>query len=464
MTSAGNPGNSTGSKDNSGNSTGSKDNSVSSAESEDNSGNSTKQTKDNSGNSTKRTKDHPYWEKALQLFWAISTYGYKYPKKRTRQNNTLFVVKYTMIFVIRVFSLMGIIWFIATWIMYELQGNDRPFNVLQHNALQENGTPTPMRGMFSVDGISYSNRTGTTSIPITLHNGTLPDGSAGETICISSSVANLKAGWDMDSIQISLRQRMPPTTPWVLAGLVHPQNNATELTSLDANNQYLFYTGNIIEVRYAATHLYQAYRPNVNDPLSRKIKAFIGYGGQTESYSYESSADHVPFANGTYDNSTTIIVIRPSTNIESITYAVDETTFRDTLAKIGGLIGIISAVIIFLFGNTRISPWGILAKFPPFRTTIIKGLEGCDKKNEDTGNDDTKVHSGAIFTKKSTKGPTKESPMSSDEKLAKLYDRLDELEVVLEDYYLDGKFFRESFAVGKGEKSRGSSNEEKSLT
>ncbi|KAG0012498.1 hypothetical protein BGZ80_011699 [Entomortierella chlamydospora] len=304
-------------------------------------------------------KDHPYWEKALQVFWAISTYGC-------------------------VFSLMGIIWFIATWVMYELQGNDRPFNILQHKALQGNGTPTPM-------------------------------------------------------------------------------------------------------IRYAATHLYQAYRPNANDPLSSKIKAFIGYGGQTESYSYESSVDHIPFTNGTYDNTTTIIVIRPSTNIESIMYAVDETTFRDTLAKIGGLIGIIASVIIFLFGHTRLSPWGILARFPPFRTKIINGIEGRCKKNEEDkmSEDDEKseenennenekdgvnekdgesekngeneknekneknVRPGAIFTKRY-------STTDSANELGQLHKRLDELEVVLEDYYLDGKFFRESFKKsGRGESSTG---------
>ncbi|KAF9350425.1 hypothetical protein BGX26_011401 [Mortierella sp. AD094] len=321
--------------------------------------------------------------------------------------------------------------------MYVLQGSDRPFSILEHEELNENGAPAPtlciystVSGMFSIDNISYSNKTGETEMPISRHNGTLPDGS-GETICVSSRVPNLKAGWNMESIKIVIRQHnSSAATNWTFAGLVHPQNNATELTSEDTTNRYFFYTGHIIEIRYAALHRYQAYRPVIGDPIWKKIKAFLGYGGQIELYSYKSSVDHIPFANGAYDNTTTVIVIRPLTDVESITYAVEKTTFRDTLAKIGGLMGIIASVIIYLFGHTRFSPWGAMARFPPFKSLIISELGEVRKGYRP---------SNGPFTVRVEEIGTYNDSMSSD--VNSLKERLDELEVVLAEYYLESQFF-----------------------
>jgi len=160
----------------------------------------------------------------------------------------------------------------------------------------------------------------------------------------------------------------------------------------------------------------------------------MGFGGEEHDFSYRSSVDHSPFPEGVYSNTTSIIVLRPQSNIEIIVYAQDKIAFRDVMSSVGGLIGMVGSVIVFLFGSSLISPWGFFSTIPYFQKRITgsmsKAYDGADGLSR--GPFTTKIEDTGSFDRHLT---------THDEKLILLKERVDELEIVLSEYYLNAEIF-----------------------
>ncbi|KAG0299718.1 hypothetical protein BGZ99_004051, partial [Dissophora globulifera] len=86
------------------------------------------------------------------------------------------------------------------------------------------------------------------------------------------------------------------------------------------------------------------------------IKIFMGYGTQIERYPYESSAIVTPFMAGAFDDLMTVVILHPSSTLETTYYSEERVTFRDTMSKIGGLTGFVGSLIVFPSGASLMSP------------------------------------------------------------------------------------------------------------
>lgn len=148
-------------------------------------------------------------------------------------------------------------------------------------------------------------------------------------------------------------------------------------------------------------------------------------------FSYQSTIQHIPFPQGWYNNMTTVIILRPQSTIEMITYQEETTSFSDTVAKIGGLIGFVSSVLIFLFGSPLLSPFGFIGDIPFFQRRI--------------GNSITKEYDSpdtTPFAIKNKENEESDSQHSLTWRMSKLQQRIINLELVLGKYYLETSVFQ----------------------
>ncbi|KAF9355084.1 hypothetical protein BGX34_010656 [Mortierella sp. NVP85] len=323
---------------------------------------------------------------------------------------------------------------------------------MERQVLRDNGTIVPALGLYSteankisVDSIWYSNRVDIFKEEFQLTNDTNINGVKGEYLMIKPRREVLTNNGEMGSILIMITHKLPLTPfPWTVASIVHPSkfgtDNLLSNATHDLFNQYYFRPGHFVEIRYTPIHVISSYRPGVNATLFRRFCAWTGFGGEEHDYSYRSSVDHSPFPEGMYTNTTSIIVLRPQSNVEITVYAQEKIAFRDVMSSVGGLIGIVGSVIVFLFGSSLISPWGFFSSIPYFEKRITesmsKAYDGADGLSR--GPFTTKIEDTGSFDRHLT---------TNDEKLILLKERVDELEIVLSEYYLNteifGKYARE---------------------
>ncbi|KAI1317096.1 hypothetical protein EDD11_008983 [Mortierella claussenii] len=307
-----------------------------------------------------------------------------------------------------------------------------------------NGTIVPVLALYStqtgkinVTGVFYSSKEFMEPIDYTLSNDTTSNDKGDEMLSIETNVERLVIGTRLESIQIVIQHFTPlPSFRWTVAFLRHPQTNSMNFTNQDMFNQYFFQPGHFVEIQYTPLRYYEARRLGEENASSlQTFKTFMGYGGQQENFSYKSTMDIVPFQPGQYDNLTTVIVIRPQSNVEIISYAEEKITFRDTMSRIGGLIGIVGSIIVFLFGASLLSPWGYIAGLPMFRHHI----SGSMAKAFDTHDGYSK---GPFTTEFEQTGKFDPEIRTMEQKMTLLKERIDELEMVLSEYYLNPEVFR----------------------
>ena len=135
-----------------------------------------------------------------------------------------------------------------------------------------------------------------------------------------------------------------------------------------------------------------------------------------------------------WDDLTTVIIIRPASTIGSVSYNEEKTSIRATMSDIGGLIGIVGSIIVFLFGVSVISPWGFISGIPYFRRRITGSL--AEAYTSQGG-----LSKGPFTTHQSNIGKF-EPGMSTEMRVAMVKEQLDELELVLMEYYIDGAVFQ----------------------
>ncbi|KAI8596315.1 hypothetical protein EDD21DRAFT_408471 [Dissophora ornata] len=240
----------------------------------------------------------------------------------------------------------------------------------------------------------------------------------------------LATGPYLKSVQVLFKHSLPLTTfGWTIASLLHPLGQQ----SYDMNSQYYFLPGHYVEIHYTPLQVNQISQTDNTTSLFQRFLVFMGYGERETYYTYQSTAMVTPFSPGSYDNVTTIIIIRPTSNIEILTTAEEKVSFRETLSNIGGLIGIVGSVIVFLFGASLMSPWGFIAEIPYFRNRISTSMSDAYKTKNGLFN-------GPFTTKVGQVGKF-DNKLSVDERTILLKERIDELELILCEYYLNGAVF-----------------------
>ncbi|KAF8924028.1 hypothetical protein BGZ58_002255 [Dissophora ornata] len=325
----------------------------------------------------------------LRIFWWICTLGYKFPRIRKGENLGFCIAKNFVIFFVRLSCILGAIWYLGSWFAYVSQGNQRPFNMSERQVSQIYGTTVPILNLFS-----------TAVNQIQIEDVLYRDWN-------SSSPLNFQV--------INMKQN-------------------TQFTPYDMTNQYFFLPGHYVEIHYTPLQFSQVYQPDSTTSLFRRFQVFMGYGGEVMDYSYQSTAMVTPFLPGSFDNATTIIIIRPASSVEILTTADEKVTFRDTMSNIGGLIGIVGSVIVFLFGASLMSPWGFVAGVPYFRNRICRSMaEAYDTENG--------LSKGPFTLDQNEIGTFDGDIVTPDQKMTLLKERIDELELVLSEYYLNGDVF-----------------------
>ncbi|KAG0357286.1 hypothetical protein BGZ54_000377, partial [Gamsiella multidivaricata] len=380
----------------------------------------------------------------IRIIWCICTFGYKFPTKRRGENLIVCIFQATVVFVVRFFCIMGAIWYINAWAEYTLQGKARPFNILERQEVDAEGTLAPYLNFFSTEtnkidilGITFQNMTDEFAINYSYGiNGGITSVGPDDNYKLNAD--------NFTSLQYMIRHNPPlPAFPWTRVSLLHPLNNLSFYSEREKPNQYFFLPGHFVEIRYTPQYFYEVYDPNVNPDgternnatVLQKFKAFMGYGGDVEIPTYQSTVEHIPFPTGMYDNMTSIIILRPEAKLVIKTYASEDVTFRDTMSKIGGLIGLVGSMLVFLFGASLMSPWGFIAGVPFFRRRISGSLAKA-YDNEDG------LSKGPFTIKIEEVGSFDPDVRTVDEKMTFLKERVDELEIVLREYYLSSEVFQ----------------------
>ncbi|KAF9111262.1 hypothetical protein BGX27_005177 [Mortierella sp. AM989] len=373
----------------------------------------------------------------------------RFPRVRKGENLTLCIVKSFIILVIRFSCIMGAIWYINNWFRYIKMGERRPFNILERQESRELGNPVPHMNLYSstanrirVTAAAFSNKT--IIIPfndvgsLVLNDTTSNDfGDEMLLINLGEIAETMSTSRTLESIRVMLTHLTPePFYPWIQVGILNPLRTGVEFHPQDMYNQYYFRPGHYVEIRYTPMQIIESIRLDVNSTILERAKYYMGYGGQTVSYTYRSTVDSSPFPPGLYNNATTVVIVRPQANIEIISYMEEKVTFRDTMSKIGGLIGIVGSIIVFLFGASLMSPWGFIAGVPFFR----KRISGSLAKAYDT---DHGLSRGPFTTTFENTGSFDREVQTNEQRIILLKERIDELEMVLSEFYVDGEVFRD---------------------
>ncbi|KAF9143474.1 hypothetical protein BGX30_000363 [Mortierella sp. GBA39] len=374
-----------------------------------------------------------------RIGWAICTFGYTYPRRRVGENVTVCIFRTIVIFVTRLGCILGTIWYLHNLVEYLKLGDARPYNVLSIENESNNGTVAPVLNIFSAN----ENAVNLTSMSYHDLRGEFPlDPQLGDydpnILVLGSGVNTLdtKEGQD-EYMQYILRHDPLYASEWTRVGLIHPNSTTNITDSRDFSNQYYFYPGHIVEIRYEPLEFHTVNRQSDNTNTLERFTYFLGFGGETVGYSYKSSVTHMPFPAtrpAAWDNLTTVIIIRPASIIASVSYNEEKTSIRATLLGIGGLLGIVSSIIVFLFGVSVMSPWGFIAGIPYFRRRITGSL--AEAYTSQGG-----LSKGPFTTDKSDIGKF-EPGMSTEMRVAMVKEQLDELELVLMEYYIDGAVFQ----------------------
>ncbi|KAI8355773.1 hypothetical protein B0O80DRAFT_447900 [Mortierella sp. GBAus27b] len=356
------------------------------------------------------------------------------------------ILKHTFILFARLTCILGAIWYLRNWFMYRRLGDNRPFTMVERQELRPEGAILPLLDLYStemdkiiIDGAWYQNRTnleplGHSEVNKTGINGNIND----QLMRIKLDMPDLSNGNNMECVMVMISHRPPLTYyPWTIVNIVHP-HRADDLT-LDAStpglfNKYYFRPGYYVEIRYIPTHTFKAYRPEGDASILQRLVAFLGFGGREEIFSYRSTVNHTPFPDGMYPNTTTIIILRPQSDVEVFYYAEEKIAFRNVMSNIGGLIGMVGSAIVFLFGSSLLSPWGFFSTIRFFRKRIADSMakEYNDEESYSKGPFTTQIHETGKFD---------DDINTTETKITLLKERIDELEIVLAEYYLNATVF-----------------------
>ncbi|KAF9283444.1 hypothetical protein BGZ88_010497 [Linnemannia elongata] len=375
-----------------------------------------------------------------RIVWAICTFGYAYPRRRVGENVTVCIFRTFVILVTRLGCILGTIWYLHNLVAYLKLGDARPYNVLSIEYESNNGTIAPVLNIASpyervvnLTSMSYHDNSGG-DFPLELEVSEYGP----HLLVMGPGVVNLDAkGGHDEYVQYVLKHNQTYASKWTRVGLIHPDTTGNVTDSRDFSNQYYFYPGHIVEIRYEPLEFHTVNRQSDNSTTFERFKYFLGFGGETVGYSYKSSVTHMPFPPtrpASWDNLTTVIIIRPSSVISSKSYNEEKTSIRATMSGIGGLLGIVSSIIVFLFGVSVMSPWGFIAGIPYFRRRITGSLA---KAYTSQGG----LSKGPFTTHQSNIGKF-EPGMSTEMRVAMVKEQLDELELVLMEYYIDGAVFQ----------------------
>ncbi|KAF9990096.1 hypothetical protein BGZ75_003643 [Mortierella antarctica] len=228
-----------------------------------------------------------------------------------------------------------------------------------------------------------------------------------------------------------------PQDVWTFVSLYHPKTSTQGQapTTRDMFNSYAFTPGHFVEIRYTSVQFFTIFRPDEFSSTWERFKSFIGYMDPVEDYSYQSTVQHIPFPIGMYGPHSSVIVLRPPSVVEFTEYEEEKTSFKDTMAKIGGLLSLVGSIVVFLFGVSLVSPWGFLASLPFFRRRMSNSLAKAYNSAEGFSKGPFTTHIDEI-------GDFDHTVPTNDMKITMLKERIDELELVLSEYYLDGCVFQ----------------------
>ncbi|KAF9970501.1 hypothetical protein BGZ73_006788 [Actinomortierella ambigua] len=267
-------------------------------------------------------------------------------------------------------------------------------------------------------------------------------------------------------------------------GFLAPESKLATMGREVLSNYYFFRPGYTIEIRFAPLKFTFV---EESDSVLEKLRMIFGFETKIEEHTYISRIAHFPFSPqdvATYGNSTAVFVIRPDNDLARTKTGSPLITFKDTIAKIGGVVSFASTCLVLLFGVSAVSPWGIIARVPYFRRKITKNLaRDYDQRNgmsrgpftgfssEQTNKEiDFDEVSPSGLPVRGDKGQSQQQQQSNtfganirvgefepeiecqdaDTKIRYLKERLDELEIVLSDYYLDTEVFQ-TFATAQTE-------------
>ncbi|KAF9093993.1 hypothetical protein BGX29_009717, partial [Mortierella sp. GBA35] len=371
-----------------------------------------------------------------------------YPRQRMGENLTVCIFRIVFILFAKLACIAGSLWYLVNLWQYLLLGDARPYNVLSIETFNEtHGTIAPHLnilssevGAINVTLISVHNRARHFyDLPVANYTNYTPLPQQPGMIAIGA-VQNMNAK-GLYFTQYVLKHKPEVASEWTMIGLRHPKSRTKVVDSREIANQHLFQPGHIVEIRYAPLEFHTVNRVTNETSTLDRFKYFLGFGGETVGYSYKSWVTHMPFPatrtpNTTdWDNLTTVIIIRPESIISNIMYNEEKTSIRQTLSDIGGLVGMIGTILVFLFGVSLMSPWGFIADIPFFRRKITFSLADAYTGAGGRSN-------GPFTTKVSDIGKFNPN-LSTDERIEMVKEQLDELELVLRDYYVDGEVFQE---------------------
>ncbi|KAF9323596.1 hypothetical protein BG006_001309 [Podila minutissima] len=219
-------------------------------------------------------------------------------------------------------------------------------------------------------------------------------------------------------------------------------------------NMYFFKPGSTLEITYAPMYLMNDRKYN-----SDVFKTILGLRSSPnlEEHSYVSRATFIPFDKrdlSVYNAiNTSVILIRPAYDEVRFQELKPDTTLKDVFVKTGGLVSAIGAVVVFLIGTSHLSPWGVLAEIPYFRRRLAKDLDCPDPSNENRHDSGNEIRGPFQAFRKKNDDQEKEvigkftsavKRMSTEGQLLYLKKRIDLLEIVLSDYYLDTEVFEDA--------------------
>ncbi|KAF9427884.1 hypothetical protein BGZ94_003935 [Podila epigama] len=359
----------------------------------------------------------------LQFFWAILTFG---P------------------------CIIGAIFYFYTWIRYASQGQQRPLNTFKRESTAPNSaTIMPFLNILStvpnkvnVTRIHYTNKTARyiPAEPVsTFLTKEMKNGSEVTGIFIHANLSN--PAYEYFEVVVEHGGALPDY-PWYRLNLIHPnRERGSPFTNQDRFNEYYYQPGHFLEIRYTPVEVNSQNFTKTEDNIFVRFKKFCGFADEVKSLSYESSVSHIPFsasvaAREGYTNQTTVIILRPQSILQFVYFTEEKTNLRDTMSNIGGLLSIAGSILVFLFGAGPMSPWGKLVEMPYFRRRVAGSLAKAYDSPDG-------ISKGPFTGKIEDIGRFDKDMESNDVRIRLLKERMDELELVLTEYYLEGDIFQD---------------------
>ncbi|KAG0051260.1 hypothetical protein BGZ89_003608 [Linnemannia elongata] len=371
----------------------------------------------------------------LQYFWSFLTFGERFPSPRIGESWALVITRSFFVCLIKIICWGFVFLTIVEWGNYLHLGNSRPYIATEAESILSNGTPVPLLSLSSTEPNKFRNFTQGYFYDL---NGPQPLGyqgkrsnnSTSDEMDLTVNVTTLRSEL-LEYIEIQIdHTEQPPVCGWYKLSLRHPDSTGQAAAYKDRSNVYFYKPGYIVEIRYRPLHIYTGMAPYNKDyhTINSQVRRFFGVERRYEDYSYTTSVIYQPKP-ATYGLDTeATIILRPESAFETISYSEQKIRFLDTLSSIGGFLGLAGTTIIFLFGMSPNSPWGIIAQ--PVRRKVWRSLNASE------------LTAGGIplpFTVQDNGDA--DWDIGEAKRTSYLKRRVDNMERVLRDYYVDAEFF-----------------------